>query len=86
MQGIMIIDVNDHYPIFLLNWHMIANKMEKYISCRSMNKRNYEKFISLFTAFSWNAVDTKNDTNDAFPHFHNNLKVMYDKAFPIKKK
>ena len=26
----------------------------------------------------------KNDTNDAFSYFHNNLKVMYDQAFPIK--
>ena len=50
-----------------------------------MNRRNYEKFISLITAFIWNYVYTKNDTNDAFSYFHNNLKVMYDQAFPIKK-
>ena len=85
MQGIMITDVSDHYPIFCLNWRMIAKKVEKYISCRSMNRRNYEKFISLITAFSWNDVYTKNDTNDAFSYFHNNLKVMSDQAFPIKK-
>ena len=85
MQGIMITDVSDHYPIFCLNWRMIAKKVEKYISCRSMNRRNYKNVISLITAFSWNDVYTKNDTNDAFSYFHNNLKVMYDQAFPIKK-
>ena len=43
------------------------------------------KFISLIAAFSWNDVYTKTDTNDAFSYFHNNLKVMHDQAFPIKK-
>ena len=85
MQGIMITDISDHYPIFCLNWRMIAKKVEKYISCQSMNRRNYEKFISLNTAFSWNDVWTKNYTHYAFLYFHNNLQVMYDQAFPIKK-
>ena len=26
MQGIMITDVSDHYPIFCLNWRMIAKR------------------------------------------------------------
>ena len=62
VQGIMTTDVSDYYSIFCLNWCMIEKKVEKYISCRSMNRRNYEKFISRITAFSWNDVYTKKMT------------------------
>ena len=57
MRGIMITDVSDHYSIFCLNWRMIAKKVEKYISCRSMNRKNSEMFIH-YRPKGWNVLLT----------------------------
>ena len=85
MQGIFVTDVSDHYPIFYMNWRISAKIVEKYFTCRIMNRKSYETFVFLITAFDWQEVYVDNDTNEAFSYFHNSLKLMYDHAFPKKK-
>ena len=68
-----------------MNWRISAKIVEKYFTCRIMNRKSYETFVSLITAFDWQEVYVNNDTNEAFSYFHNNLKLMYDHAFPKKK-
>ena len=85
VQGIFVTDVSDHYPIFYMNWRISAKNVEKYSTCRIMNRKSYETFVSLITAYDWREVYVTNDTNEAFSYFHSNFKLMYDHAFPNKK-
>ena len=42
--------------------------------------------VSLISAFSWNDVYSKNDTNHAFSYFHNNLKSDVRSSISYKKR
>ena len=66
MQGIFATDVSDHYPIFYINWRLSSKTVAKFITCRIMNRRSYDRFATLIAAFDWQGVYNKVDTNEAF--------------------
>ena len=82
MQGVLITDISDHYPVFSINWQ-IKEKCVNIVSWRrNMNARNVNRFKQLIAECEWYDIFTNLDTNTAFEKFHEKLKSAYDTAFP----
>ena len=82
MQGVLIPDTSDHYPVFSINWQ-IKEKCVNIVSwCRNMNARNVNRFKQLIAECEWHDSFTHLDTNTAFERFHEKWKSAYDTAFP----
>ena len=89
-QGVMVTDITDHYPIFHIT-HSLENLTapEEYYMTRKMNVQNYDKFKKAVSQFDWSNVMNDNSCKNAFTLFYDNIKSMYDNAFPrvkIKRK
>ena len=52
---------------------------------RMMTESNYKKFNELFSAFDWSYIEGIRDCKQAFSFFYKNVKILYDKAFPLVK-
>ena len=88
LQGILLTDITDHYPIF----HMCcisnvnsSNSDEDIYYCRRINNKNKQQFKISISELNWNNVISKHLCNDAFNIFYAQMKECYYKAFPLIK-
>ena len=84
MQGILITDISDHYPIFHMSKSVKKREAEVKISRRNYNVKNKEKFLQLMSAVDWSDIFAAVDTQSAFSVFHNKLIKIHDMCFPIE--
>ena len=85
MQGIMLIDISDHFPAFTVNWSIQEKTVDILENRRIMSENSYNRFKQYISNCDWQEILTHQDTNIAFEAFHMKLKSAYDKAFPKKK-
>jgi hypothetical protein len=85
MQGVMVTDISDHFPVFTLNWHIKDKYLDVFELRRNMSEKNKLRFRQDIANCDWQEIFTQHDTNTAFNLFHQEVKSIYDVAFPIKK-
>ena len=83
IQGILITDISDHYPIFHVNSNRSdSNNSEMYIMKRKYTTTNKLSFQNSLENIDWQTVFDNSTTNGSFDHFHGILKKLHDTHFP----
>ena len=85
IQGIILTDIADHYPIFH-NYNNIKYKQTDIkISRRSYSNKNKNKqLLDIIARTEWANIFTTINTLEAFKLFHNKLKELHDRCFPLQ--
>ena len=78
MQGFLVTDVSDHYPIFHINREFVLKENDVYEYKRLFTSSNKDSFHSAFSAIYWNEMYRASDTRGAFDIFHNQLVVLFN--------
>ena len=89
IQGLLITDVSDHFPIFHVSRGMQISDVDTHICRRLYSLRNKEEFCHAISTTNWDEINRATDTQQAFDLFHNRLTELYNRHFPkvrIKKK
>ena len=84
MQGILLTDISDHYPIFHIDNNIKYKNVNIKISRRSYSNKNKNNFSDLITRTEWANIFTAMNTQEAFRLFHNKVKEIHDKCFPVQ--
>ena len=83
-QGILVTDITDHYPIFhIAYFEKLRSLKDYYHLTRKMNLKNYETLKLLISQYDWSNVTNHDTCQNAFTLFYDNLKSLFDKAFPV---
>ena len=89
LNGILVTDISDHFPIFHLNYSYSVEMEESYIVTRVYNEKNKNAYNETISSMNWIDVLNCENTQESFDIFHNKLIEIHDKCFPkikIKKK
>ena len=83
MQGILITDISDHYPIFHMTKSIKKREAEVKISRRNYNMKNKDKFVQLMSAVDWSAIFAAVDSQNFLCSIISWLKFMTC-VFPLR--
>ena len=84
-NGIIKLDISDHFPIFTILNSKIHNQCPKTkISTRTINEVSVENFKNILSLTDWNDVLGKTITNESYDQFIKKFSLIYDDCFPIK--
>ena len=83
LNGIMMTDVSDPYPIFHVAKYSHPQNIEISITRRNYT-RNKDNFRSQLSNINWANVFQSDSTQRAFSLFHNELRKLHDRCFPLQ--
>ena len=84
-NGIIKLDISDHFPIFTILNSKIHNQRPKAkISERTINEESVENYKNIISLTDWNDVLGKTITNESYDQFVKKFSLIYDACFPIK--
>ena len=84
-NGIIKLDISDHFPIFTILNSKIHNQCTKTkISTQTINEVSVENFKNILSSTDWNDVLGKTITNESYDQFIKRFSLIYDDCFPIK--
>ena len=89
LNGILVTDISDHFPIFHINYSYASNEKDSYMVLRVYNEKNKQLFRETIASINWNDVFSAENTQNSFDIFHKTLIDVHNKCFPktrIKKK
>ena len=84
LQGILISDITDHFPVFTINRNFTCKETEAVLVKRSYSDRNKQHFLQLISDLDWNEIYNCCDTQQAFYLYHQIFTKHYDTCFPKK--
>ena len=85
MQGILVTDVSDHFPIFhILIEESNEDKDNEKMLIRQVNDRNLMKYKTEFSEINWASVYDCTDAQSAFTKFTDIHTSIFNKCFPIR--
>jgi exonuclease III len=84
-SGILMWDISDHFPVFLIKNNEITTDGPKYRYKRSQGVENKNKFKTLINNHDWSPILNNNNTQTSYSIFHENITKIYNTAFPIKR-
>ena len=84
LQGILSIDVSDHFPVFFIDLVNSLPHCEKFYRRRCFTNSNREKFKRTLLNTKWSDVLENNCAQGSFSAFHRIIKHAYDSCFPVK--
>ena len=84
LQGILLTDISDHYPIFCVNKIIKKETVTATISRRNFCKRNKNKFLQTMSDVDWSDIFLASDTQAAFTIFHRKLIKIHALCFPLE--
>ena len=82
VNGIVINDITDHFPIFHICKDVVINEEEKIIFKRNFTHKAQLLFTSLLQDVDWSCILNESDTNKAYAMFVHVYSDIYNKAFP----
>ena len=89
LNGILLNDISDHFPIFTITEHELQNsrKTPKIDDCttRIITKKSLEAFCYEIEKCDWQSTLSKNDPTESYTAFFKDFFELYDKFFPMKK-
>ena len=89
MQGLMVTDISDHYPIFHVNRQVKAKDTEIYMEKRVYSDKNKRDFTQALAGVDFSQIYSVHGTQSSFDLFHGKLLTLLNKYFPkvrMKKK
>ena len=85
-SGILMSDISDHLPIFLIcksNQRINSNVQQTYYK-RDMSHSNIDKFRNTLAAHCWESVLRKDSCDSAYEVFLSEFNLMYNSCIPLK--
>ena len=82
VNGIVINDITDHFPIFHICTDVVINEKEKIIFKRNFTQKAQLLFTSLLRDVDWSCILNESDTNKAYAMFVYISSAIYNKTFP----
>ena len=82
VNGIVINDITDHFPIFHICKDVVINEEEKIIFKRNFTHKAQLLFTSLLQDVDWSCILNESDTNKAYAMFMHVYSDIYNKTFP----
>ena len=82
VNGIVINDITDHFPIFHICKDIAINEEEKIIFKRNFTHKAQLLFTSLLQDVDWGCILNESDTNKAYAMSVHVYSDIYNKAFP----
>ena len=84
LQGILLTDISDHYPVFYVN-----NMLKKEIVTATISRWNFciknkNKFSQAMSTVDWGDVFSASDTQTAFTVFYRKLVKIHAFCFPLE--
>ena len=84
-NGIIKLDIIDHFPIFAILNSKVNNQCPKTkIPTRTIKEVSVENFKNILSSTDWNDVLGKTITNESYNQFIKRFSLIYDDCFPIK--
>jgi hypothetical protein len=84
LQGILITDITDHYPIFNIVTEFSVCVKRNIVKKRIYKKESLCKFNDLIEHTDWSDVVSANDAQVSYSLFHEKVNKAYNEAFPIE--
>lgn len=84
LNGILLTDISDHFPVFTVNTGNIIYDKDLYRTFRDYSQNNINTFNNELRSFNWNILYSINESCEAFDYFYDQLCKLYDKCFPRK--
>ena len=84
VNGIMMTDISDHYPIFHIANYVQAQDVKCIITRRNYTTKNKDSYLSQLSNIDWEDVLRSDSTQGAFSLFHNKLRKLHDNCFPLQ--
>ena len=84
VNGIMMTDISDHYPIFHIANYVQAQDFKCIITRRNYTTKNKDSYLSQLSNIDWEDVLRSDSTQGAFSLFHNKLRKLHDNCFPLQ--
>jgi hypothetical protein len=82
LQGVLIADVTDHFPIFHIRKNVIKRRSVVQYVRRDLSSYRKTNFINELNTIDWNVLYSVTDAQEAFSYFHTVLVTLYNKHFP----
>ena len=82
MQGLMVTDISDHYPIFHVNRQVRAKDTEIYMEKRVYSDKNKRDFTQALAGVDFSEIYSVHETQSSFDLFHGKLLTLLNKYFP----
>ena len=82
VDGIVINDITDHFPIFHICKDVVMNEEEKIIFKRNFTHKAQLLFTSQLQDVDWSYILNEPDTNKAYAMFVHVYSDIHNKAFP----
>ena len=82
MQGLMVTDMSDHYPIFHVNRQVKAKDTEIYMEKRVYSDKNKRDFTQALAGIDFSEIYNVHGTQSSFDLFHGKLLTLINKYFP----
>lgn len=83
-SGILVTDISDHLPIFLIINLTIPPLNHNYFKTRVFNQNNIKNFVDSLNSMDWTSVYMDNDPDSSYNTFHVNYTKLYNENFPFK--
>ena len=83
-SGIILSDLSDHYPIFLLHLTETNIHQDNYITYRTNTIDNKTTFESKLDNIDWNPILSNKNTQSSYDSFHEIMTKAYCESFPLK--
>ena len=85
MQGILVADITDHFPVAYINTKYSNLEKEITVLKRVSTARNRTLFLNAISNLDWSDICSSSDTQSAFSAFHGKLIKLYDLYIPKQK-
>ena len=85
--GIIIADISDHSPIFLISKDLMLDSSNEpiHVTKREINDKFIAYFKTLVSIVDWKYVLNENSPNDAYNEFLRIFFGLYNETFPKQK-
>ena len=81
MHGLLVTDISDHLPIFIINSKLKERKIDTVTFRRKYRMQNINRFLNLIAEVEWGDIYNHKNTSSAFKLFHSKLTTLYNEAF-----
>ena len=84
-KGILINDISDHLPIFVICNNSFVRKSSKLTkNIRQLKEVNLNRLKNLLSVQNWNSVINSEDINVCYKNFVNTFNNVYNECCPVK--
>ena len=85
MQGILVADITDHFPVAYINTKYSNLEKEITVLKRVSTARNRTLFLNAISNLDWSDICSSSDAQSVFSAFHGKLIKLYDLYIPKQK-